>query len=295
MKKRVLILGAGGQLGQALSQELRRDYQPVEAVHRLPEPGQRLLELTDLPATLALLDDVRPDWILIAAAFCNVDLCETERERCRQVNARTPAEIAAWARKKNATVLYYSTDHVFDGAAADYSEETPASPLSVYAQAKVEGERAVREQLPGRHLILRTSGLYGPEAQRKNFVVRLVDQLRAGNRLRLPSDQWGSPTYNGDLAVATRFLLEKGLHGTFHATGPEFMPRIQLAKQVCDAFELDEKLLDPVPTAELKQPARRPLRVRLRGEKLASAGAPKMRAVGEGLMSLRPFLIKGVC
>lgn len=295
MGKKVLILGAGGQLGEALSQEFRDPYEPVEAVHRSPEPGQRLVELTDLRGTLALLEEVRPDWILIAAAFCNVDLCETERERCRQVNARAPAAIAEWSRANGAGVLYYSTDHVFDGAAPGYSEETPVSPLSVYAKAKAEGERAVRAQLPERHLILRTSGLYGPESARKNFVVRLVDQLRAGNWVRLPADQWGSPTYNRDLAKASRFLLEKELCGTFHATGPEFMPRIQLARQVCAAFDLDERMLHPVPTAELKQPARRPLRVRLHGERLASTGAPKMRTVEEGLATLRPFLLKGAC
>lgn len=295
MRERVLILGAGGQLGQALAEELRQSYAPVEAVHRMPEPGQRLVELTDLSGTIALLDQVRPDWILIAAAFCNVDLCETEQERCRQVNALAPAAIAEWARKNEAAVLYYSTDHVFDGSAPAYSEDDPASPLSVYAKAKMEGEKAVRDQLQERHLILRTSGLYGPESARKNFVVRLVDQLRAGNRMRLPSDQWGSPTYNRDLAAASRFLLEKGFRGTFHAMGPEFMPRIQLARQVCAAFELDEQLLDPVPTAELKQPARRPLRARLRGNKLASTGAPKMRTVEEGLTALRPFLVKWAC
>ncbi len=295
MRKKVLILGAGGQLGQALSEEFGAPHELVEAVHRSPQPGQLTAELTDLSGTLALLDRVRPNWILIAAAFCNVDLCETERERGRQVNTLAPGTVAKWARENGAAAVYYSTDHVFDGADDSYSEEDPVSPLSVYARAKVEGEQAVRELLPDRHLILRTSGLYGPEAARKNFVVRLVDQLRAGNRMRLPSDQWGSPTYNRDLAEITRFLLEKELHGTYHATGPEFMSRIQLARQVCAAFDLDEKLLDPVATAEFRQPARRPLRVRLQGERLASTGAPKPRTVAEGLTKLRPFLLKGVC
>lgn len=290
MRKKVLILGAGGQLGQALGLEFRSTHESVEAVHRSPQPGQRTTELTDLPGTTALLDQVRPDWILIAAAFCNVDLCETERERCRQINALAPQAVAEWARNRGARVVYYSTDHVFDGTAPAYSEEDPVSPLSVYASAKVEGEAAVRELLPEGHLILRTSGLYGPETTRKNFVVRLVDQLRAGETVRVPSDQWGSPTYNQDLARITRFLLEKGIRGTYHAVGPDFLPRIELARQVCSAFGLDEWRLAPIETLLLRQPARRPLRVRLKRERLDATGAPPMRTIAAGLKALLPVL-----
>ena len=290
MSKKVLILGAGGQLGQALSEEFRASHESVEAVHRSPRPGQLTVELTDLAGTLGLLDRVRPDWILIAAAFCNVDLCETERERCRQINGLAPGAVAKWAQGKGATVVYYSTDHIFDGMAPAYSEEELTNPLSVYAHAKVEGERGVREFLPDQHLILRTSGLYGPETARKNFVIRLVDQLRAGKRMRVPSDQWGSPTYNQDLARVTRFLLEKELRETYHATGPEFLPRIELARKVCSAFGLNERLLEPVETAELRQPARRPLRVRLKGDRLKTTGAPPMRTIAEGLIALESAL-----
>lgn len=290
MRKKALIIGAGGQLGEALAKEFRSTHETVEAVHRSPRPGQLSVELKELPATLALLDRIRPDWILIAAAFCNVDLCETERETCTQVNALAPHGVAEWARKNGAAAVYYSTDHVFDGAAPSYSEEDPVSPLSFYAKAKAEGEQGVREALPDRHLILRTSGLYGPETTRKNFVVRLVDQLRAGNRMRLPSDQWGSPTYNADLAAVTRFLLEKEACGTYHTVGPDFIPRIELARRVCSAFGLNERLLDPLETAQLRQPARRPLRVPLKRDRLQKSGAPPMRGVDAGLKALMPAL-----
>ena len=290
MRKKVLLLGAGGQLGQALAEEFRSAYVSVEAVHRSPHSGQLTVELADPRGTLELLGRVRPDWILIAAAFCNVDLCETEREKCRRVNALGPRTVAEWARENGARAVYYSTDHIFDGTAPAYSEEDPASPLSVYASAKVEGEAAVRELLPEGHLILRTSGLYGPETARKNFVIRLVDQLRAGKTVHVPSDQWGSPTYNQDLARVTRFLLEKGARGTYHTVGPDFLPRIELARKICSAFGLDERRLVPVETSLLRQTARRPLRVRLKRERLEATGAPPMRTVAAGLKALMPAL-----
>lgn len=287
MHRPVLILGAGGQLGRALVEEFGPHHPVVETVHRSPQPGQRRVELADPLACSELLDQVQPEWILIAAAFCNVDLCETQQDLCRRVNALAPEILSRWASAHNAVVVYYSTDHVFDGTESLYAEDDPPHPLSVYASTKVEGEMAVRRILPDRHLILRTSGLYGPDPARKNFVIRLIDRLRTGETVPVASDQWGSPTATMDLALVTRFLLEKKSRGTFHATGPDFIARIDLARQVCRTFGLPEQRLIPRETAELRQAARRPLRVRLSRERLATTGAPALRSVTMGLEALR--------
>lgn len=289
MKTKTLILGARGQLGRALTLEFRGTGEVVEAVHRNPSAGQQTADLSESGGLITLMDRVRPGLILIAGAFCNVDLCETETQACRRVNAEGPGVIAEWARNHGGTVVYYSTDHVFDGSLPEYSESDAVRPLSVYAASKAEGEAAVRSALPDAHLILRTSGLYGPDAARKNFVIRLVDRLRAGETVPLPSDQWGSPTTTQDLASATRFLLGKDLRGTYHATGPDFLPRTELARRVCAFFKLDDRLIVPTPTQELQQPAKRPLRVKLNTQKLKSAGAPAFRSIEQGLAILGIF------
>lgn len=286
MKTKTLILGARGQLGRALASEFGGTGEVIETVHRNPSAGQQTADLSDAGGLITLMDRIRPGLILIAGAFCNVDLCETEARACRRVNAEGPGVIAEWARNHGGTVVYYSTDHVFDGSLPEYSESDAVRPLSVYAASKAEGEAAVRNALPDAHLILRTSGLYGPDAARKNFVIRLVDRLRAGETVRLPSDQWGSPTATQDLASATRFLLEKDLRGTYHATGPDFLPRTGLAHRICAFFKLDERLIVPTPTQELQQPAKRPLRVKLNTGKLKSAGAPAFRSIEQGLTVL---------
>lgn len=290
MRRPTLVIGANGQLGRALSSEFRGIQEIIEAVHRRPLTGQQMADLTDTDGLIALLNRLRPGWILIAGAFCNVDLCETEVQVCRRVNTEGPRVVAGWARDHGGTVAYYSTDHVFDGSIPACLESDPVHPLNVYASSKAEGETAVRSALPDAHLILRTSGLYGPDAARKNFIIRLVDQLRTGKKVPIPSDQWGSPTTTADLAAATRFLLEKNLLGTYHATGPDFLPRPELARRVCACFNLDERLLAPVPTVELRQPAKRPLRVQLNTGKLKSAGALPFRSVEEGLISLKKTL-----
>lgn len=294
MPKRVLILGAGGQLGIALGEAFRFGHEAVEAVHRSPGPGQRTVELTDGTNLTRLLDEVRPEWILTAAAFCHVDRCETEPELCRRVNVEGPGTIAQWASSQGAVVVYYSTDHVFDGTLPRYSEEDRVHPLNAYASSKAQGEEVLRKRLPNDHLILRTCGLYGPDPGRKNFVIRLADQIRSGKRVRVPSDQWGAPTLTQDLARVTRFLLEKGLRGTYHATGPEFLPRMEFARRICEAFDLDPHLLVAVETCRMGQVAPRPLRVRLSTKRLEATGAPPMRSPRVGLSLLRKWLLKEV-
>ncbi|MBI3333605.1 MAG: SDR family oxidoreductase, partial [Candidatus Omnitrophica bacterium] len=185
-----------------------------------------------------------------------------------------------------AWVVYYSTDHLFDGTRESYAESDEPHPLNLYAESKRAGEEAIRGILPQRHLILRTAWLYGPDAMRRNFVLRLVDQLRAGHAADVPEDQWGSPTQSEDLAAASLFLIERGLWGTFHAAGPDWISRASLALKICATFGLDPTRLRPVPTSSLGQAARRPLRIRLDCRKLKETGCPEFREIEAGLGEL---------
>ena len=124
-----------------------------------------------------------------------------------------------------------------------YSEDDEMAPLNVYADSKSKAELALRRYVPDRHLILRTSWVYGPDRQRRNFILRMVDQMGQQQTWPVPADQWGSPTYTDDLAKATRMLIKHGHTGTFHATGPEFVSRVALAHRVCVKFGLDSSRL----------------------------------------------------
>jgi len=287
---RVLVIGAAGQLGRALCEALRQaQHEVVESVRRAPQPGQLCVDLEAPADAIAAVRRCAPDWILIAGAFCNVDLAETEAARCRAVNVEGPRAIAAYAQAAGCRVVYYSTDQVFDGTRESCRETDPVNPLNAYAQSKAQGEAAIRSALPDRHLILRSAWLYGPDPARRNFALRLIDTLSAGSAVRVPSDQWGTPTYTEDLAEVTRFLMARGRCGTLHATGPELIDRVSLARRICAAFELDERQVVPTPTAQLRQPARRALRVRLEGGALQAVGAGPLRGVEEGLAALRQW------
>lgn len=283
---RVLLIGASGQLGRALSVAFSSNHHVIEAVRRNPTAGQVTIDLNDRPATLAALLDAKPDAVLIAGAFCHVDLCETEQETCRRVNVRGPQTVAEYAQDHGGRVVFYSTDQVFDGARDSYGETDRIAPLNVYAQSKAEGEAVLRKVLPDRHLVLRTAWLYGPDAAHRNFVLRLIKRVAVGEDVPIPADQWGTPTYTDDLARATLFLVERGLSGTFHATGPERINRLSLARKVCSRFGLDARRLIPKPTRDLGQAAPRPLRVFLDCRKIQAAGTEPFRGLDAGLEAL---------
>ena len=287
---RVVILGAAGQLGRSLCAVLRPQYDVVEAVRRRPEPGQQVIDLADPDGVTASLEALRPEWVIVAGAWCNVDGAETDREACFRVNVDGPRAAARYAQARSAWLVYYSSDFVFDGSQPANREDDPCRPLNAYGQSKAAGEQVVRQELPDRHLIVRTTWMYGVDLARKNFVCRLLDELYAGRSLGVPSDLWGTPTYAEDMAAATRIMLERGLTGTFHAVGPQFMSRLAFARLICEVFGLDPLKLNSKTMAELGQPARRPSRVRLDCAKLQALGVTRFRAPQEGLMALREQL-----
>jgi dTDP-4-dehydrorhamnose reductase len=286
---RCLLIGASGQLGRALHAVFSSGHEVIATAHRHVGPGYLRLDLGDVQGTRRLLREINPDLVLIAGAMCAVDRCESERDLCRRVNVDGPRAVAEYGHERGARVVYFSTDHVFDGTREAYGETDAIRPLSFYAASKAEGEGALRQLLSDRHLVIRTSWLYGPDARRMNFALRCVDSIRAGRSVPVPEDQWGSPTYTEDLAQATRFLVEHGYIGTFHATGPEFVDRASLTLRICAHFGLDQGCIVAKPTSELAQAAPRPLRVRLDCAKLREAGVSPFRGIDRGLEALAAF------
>ena len=194
--------------------------------------------------------------------------------------------LAAFAHSHSIPFVYFSSDYVFPGSAehpGPYAEDAVPDPLSVYGRTKLEGERAVLRVHP-EALVIRTSWVYGPDAAGKNFISWSLRQMRAGARVHVPSDQVSTPTFSRDLARVAVTLAGSGAHGVVHVTGPELMSRLELAQRVARFFGLEGGLVEGVPTASLRQRARRPLLSGLisrRGEEVEAQG--RMRTLHEGL------------
>jgi dTDP-4-dehydrorhamnose reductase len=213
----------------------------------------------------------RPQLVFLPAALTHVDYCETHAEECHASNILGPTYVARALGEQDATLVFFSTEHVFADSAIPLVETNRPAPKSVYATSKAAAEEAIRSLLPHRHLILRTSWVFGPESQQKNFVYRTIRTLQRGERLTVPSDQHGQPTYAPDLAHTALQLWEHGYRGTFHVVGPDCLNRFDFARLIARTFGLDASLVQGVPTAQLGQPAPRPLFVPLARTKLCAA------------------------
>ncbi|HET9488688.1 MAG TPA: dTDP-4-dehydrorhamnose reductase [Methylomirabilota bacterium] len=290
---RALVVGASGQVGAALSVRLAaRGHRVIATHHRTPAPSTRQLDFTDAAATERIIDETRPDWIFCAAGLIHVDYCEEVPAEAYRANRDAPAAAARLAARRGARFIYYSTEYVFDGRAGPYGEADQPDPLSVYGRSKLEGERAVVQANPG-SLVVRTTVVYGPEPQGKNFVYQLLRRLRAGERMTVAVDQRSSPTYNEDLAAASVELAERGVGGVIHVAGPDILDRYAFARTACEVFDLDPESLTPVPTAELSQRAPRPLNAGLRTDRARALLTTPLRGPREGLEAMRRALAEG--
>lgn len=227
------------------------------------------LDITDRGAVNDLVSRTRPATVILAAAEASVERCELEPTETRKVNVFGTKNVADAAAGVGATLVVFSTEYVFDGTIGAYAEEDPVAPLNEYGRQKVEIESIARS-VPS-HLVCRTSGVFGLERARKNFVLQLVDALRAGRPFTVPSDQIITPSDADSLGRAVVALLDRGLRGTFHVAGPDRLRREDFARRVVAAFGLDAAGLRAVPTSQLGLAADRPLRAGLRDDKLRAA------------------------
>jgi len=219
-----------------------------------------------------LLQTIYPTCVCICAGFTWVDGCESKPAHANLMNCAGPAVVAAAAKALGIKTVWYSTDYIFDGsvdggAPGPYPESAKPSPLNVYGSSKLSGEAAVLKADP-EALVIRTNVVYGPEGAGKNFIYQLCRKLQAGEVMTVPEDQVGTPTYNRDLADATKLLVEANAAGIVNLGGSEALGRLSFAEEACSALNssrggsaprLDASLLKGVETTNAGQAAKRPL------------------------------------
>jgi dTDP-4-dehydrorhamnose reductase len=270
VKKKALIFGASGQVGQALIKELESrgwGWEGSFFEHREVDPRLFKLDLADLAAVKREVYARKPQAVFLPSGWTWVDGCEDDPARAIRVNALAPEAAAEAAAQLNSTLVYYSTEYVFGENGGPYDELRAPAPLGAYGASKLEGELRVRDAWGGA-LVLRTTVVYGPEPQKKNFVYQLIKNLKAGTPMQVPDDQISSPTYNRDLARASLDLVEKQANGLWNVAGSACIDRFSFAKLAARIFGLDAGLIRGVSTAELRQKARRPLKAGLMLDKL---------------------------
>lgn len=296
------ITGAGGVVGGKLVEQAvgAGQYDRIRALSHAPAPDLAAryprvewaaLDLGDREAVREQAALAPPAVVINPAAMTNVDACESRREDARRANTDGPRWLAEICRDAGAHLLHVSTDYVFPGDDAQpgpYAEDAAPRAINYYGQSKLDGERAVLavcgDETPA--TIVRTALVYGL-GRRSNFITWLAGELRAGRRVRIARDQYNTPSLADDLAAVLLWLAAHQRTGIYHAAGPDLVGRQDWALAIARHFALDASLMDLVTSAELAQPAPRPLRSGLTCARLLSEpAAPHPRGIARGLLEI---------
>ena len=286
---RVLLTGRAGQLGTALAETL-------EGTAEVVAHDRSTLDLADPAQVVARVREAAPDVVINAAAYTAVDRAEDDVATARTVNAVAPGLLARECKARDALLIHYSTDYVFDGAKREpYVEDDPVAPLNAYGRTKLEGERAIAASGCA-HVVLRTSWVYGPTGA--NFLLTMLRAGAARDELRVVDDQHGAPTSTLQLARATRELLALGRDrlaanpGIYHATAAGQTSWFGFAQAIFAQREKRPRLV-PIASAEWPTPAKRPAWSVLSSDRLAQAFGVRLGPWSEGLAEVMARLPRG--
>lgn len=263
---RILLLGHKGMLGSDLFSRLSTE-------HEIIGMDKEEIDIVSANECKKAINETEPDIVINAAAYTNVDGCETAREECFAVNAEAVKNIAENCRYKDVRIIHFSTDYVFNGKAKQpYKEDDKCNPINVYGQSKLAGEKYL-QSLSKNYLLIRTSWLYGVRG--RNFVQAILEKAKAKSfiddtmartnakadqpsTVSVVDDQVGSPTYTKDLASAVELLIEKNAQGIFNVTNRGTCSWYQFAVRILKEAGFDKIEVIPIKSSQLKRPAKRP-------------------------------------
>jgi dTDP-4-dehydrorhamnose reductase len=275
----VLVLGSLGQLGSELVREFQARGHSVSGYDRAE------VDITDEAQVEQVIARIRPELVINAAAYNQVDVAEREPQAAFLVNALAVRHLAVVCRQWDIRLVHYSTDYVFDGRAGrPYTEEDPTHPLGAYAVSKLAGELYAQAYLEA-PLIIRTSGVFGPAGRhtaRGNFI-ELMLRLAAEDRpIRVVEDHIASPTYAPALAARTADLVERGASGIFHLGGGTAISWFDYAAMIFRLAGIAARL-QPTNEREYRTAARRPKYSALSNRKAEAFGIAPMPPLEEAV------------
>ncbi len=265
---RVLVAGSNGQLGLELAELL------PERGHEVVALSRRDLNITDAGAVDGAMGEHAPGVVINAAAFTNVDLCETETEAAYAANALGPRNLARACERRGASLLHVSTNYVFDGGQErPYEPFDAACPISAYGRTKLAGEEFVM-RLTNRWTVVRTAGVYG---RGHNFVRTMLRVAGERAVLKVKDDEFVQPTYARDLAEGIAAVMEGEGYGLYHLTNAGSCSWYEFTREIFRIRGVETELVS-VPTSEYPLPAARPA-----NGVLSSLGSPRLRRWQEAL------------
>ncbi len=259
----IIVTGAAGQLGGDVCRILKEKNIPHLGIDR------NEADITSEKSVEAFFDGKDFEVLIHCAAYTAVDKAEEEKELCFAINAKGTENLARICQRKNAAIIYVSTDYVFSGEGeAPFEPDDEKSPLSVYGKSKLEGEKAVMN-LCEKYFIVRTSWVFGE--QNRNFIATMLRLSETRDEVNVVCDQVGSPTYSSDLALLLTEMAQTEKYGIYHGTNEGYCSWYELAERVFALKGIPMKV-NPVTSEEYITPAERPKNSRMSKKTLTDAG-----------------------
>ncbi len=248
-KQKILVTGAKGQLGTEMVKLLK------EMKYEVYGYGRAELDITDFQQVKNVIDHIRPNIVIHAAAYTKVDAAESEPDQTFLVNAYGTRNVTVASEHIGAKLVYISTDYVFDGTAnVPYNEFAFTNPINVYGKSKLAGEQFVRD-LHSKFFIIRTSWVYGKHGN--NFVKTMLKLAQEQKQLFVVDDQIGCPTYAVDLVSCIFQLIQTEKYGVYHISNSGHCSWYEFAKAIFEEANVNI-VVNPCKTKDYPRPARRP-------------------------------------
>lgn len=280
-KKKILIVGGSGQLGNALLETLRQSFDVFGTY--VKEGSERLihLDITNRVEVTKVLSDIKPDIVINTSAMTHVDRCEDSPELAEEINVKGNENLVKFCNKLGSKLIFISTYYVFDGSKKYYSEEDMPSPLNIYAKTKLKAEQITLRNK--NNLVVRPSKIYSYGYDNRNFLARIISSLKHDEETYVTNDQFNNPISSEDLAAAIKRLIECNANGIYHAGGPDYVSNYDFALSTAKVFQFNTDLLKPQTSNQFKAKAKRPKECVLVTDKLIKKTGFKPKSIETNL------------
>ncbi|KUG24155.1 dtdp-4-dehydrorhamnose reductase [hydrocarbon metagenome] len=282
---RHLVIGSAGLIGEHLMRASINQGLDIIGTDFTYKDPSLFIDIRLRDSIQTILEKNNPQIIFLPAAIPNVDYCELNPLESYSTNVEGVCNVVTAANIIGAKLVYFSSDYIFDGKSGPYSEVDTPNPINEYGKQKLIAEHYIALH-SNNYLIIRTTIVYGWESQGKNFICRLLKTLKNKNILKVPMDQIGNPTYAPNFAEAVIELVTKGIAGVYHMAGPDRINRYNFACEAAKIFGLGTEFIHPILTADLGQPALRPLGVGMKVDKAKAVLSTQLMGYQEGLRSM---------